>query len=67
METKWKVFCYPYLSLAYYSLVSFSLVKDQTEWINQKQALRWLKKHSESDSVAKETKAVDPKDQREDD
>ena len=35
METKWLSF-----SLACYRLVSFSLVREQTEWINQKQALR---------------------------
>ena len=38
METKWKVVSI--LLIGYFVLDSFSLVRDQTEWINQKQALR---------------------------
>ena len=49
METKWKVFAIPSHWLIIYWFL-FSLVKDQTEWINQKQVLRWLKSIDESDS-----------------
>lgn len=38
METKWKVFAILLIGLL--SIGFFSLVREQTEWINQKQALR---------------------------